>query len=142
MAMEAEVIVMSTPYIARELKDEYCLIAQKCTSCGVIIYPMKHKICPSCGQIQEERKEFRLNPRGKVVSYTVQYVPGPGAKEFTPPMILVVADLEGGGRISGILTDCAPETVKIGMPVKLELRSLYTVGGLDVYSHKFVPLGE
>jgi len=133
---------MSSPYVWRELKDEYRLIAQKCTSCGTIVYPMKHHICPGCGQIQRDRKELQLNPRGKVVTYTVQYIPGPGAKEFIPPMIFAVVDLEGGGRLSGILTDCPPEGVRIGMPVRLELRSVHTVNGLGVYSHKFVPVGE
>lgn len=57
-------------------------------------------------------------------------------------MIFAVVDLEGGGRLSGILTECSPEHVKIGIPVKLELRSVYTIKGLNVYSHKFVPLGE
>jgi len=133
---------MSDPFVWRELRDEYQLVAQRCSSCGVVIYPMKHKICPKCGEIQEETKEIKLNPHGKIVTYTVQYVPGPGAKEFGPPMILVICDLDDGGRINGILTDCAPDSVKIGMRVKLELRSLYTSNGLDVYSHKFTPIKE
>jgi len=131
---------MSNPILWREFKDEYRLVAQKCSSCGLVVYPMKHKICPKCGKVQEEEIEVGLNPYGNVVTYTIQYVPGPGAKEFVPPMILVVCDLEGGGRISGVLTDCAPENVKIGMRVKLELRSFYTINGLDVYSQKFTPV--
>jgi uncharacterized OB-fold protein len=54
-------------------------------------------------------------------------------------MILVVCDLEGGGRISGVLTDCVPEDVRVGMPVKMELRSFYKINGLEVYSQKFTP---
>jgi uncharacterized OB-fold protein len=85
---------------------------------------------------------MELNPRGRVVSYTVQFVPGPGAKEFNPPMILVVVDLDGGGRINGILTDCSTEEVRIGMQVRLVPRSVFTSNGLDVYSHKFTLLRE
>jgi uncharacterized OB-fold protein len=133
---------MSNPLVWRESKDEYRLTAQKCKYCGLVIYPMKHKICPRCGKVQDEICEVELNPRGRVVTYSIQYVPGPGAKDFAPPMILVVCDLEGGGRISGILTDCPPESVQIGMPVKMELRSFYTINGLEVYSQKFTPIRD
>jgi acyl-CoA-associated DUF35 OB-fold domain-containing protein len=50
-----------------------------------------------------------------------------------PPTVMVSADLEGGGRFYGQLTDCDPATVGFDMPVELCFRRIHEGEGFISY---------
>jgi uncharacterized OB-fold protein len=53
---------------------------------------------------------------------------------------MAVADMEGGGRFYGQVTDCDPARVKIGTPVELTFRRFHQGGGFYNYFWKLRPL--
>ena len=57
-----------------------------------------------------------------------------------PPVTLAVVDFEGGGRLMCYMTDRDPDDIKVGLPVKMTFRKLYTVGGINNYWWKCQPL--
>jgi len=52
---------------------------------------------------------------------------------------MISADLEGGGRFYGQLTDCDPATVGFDMPVELCFRRIHEGEGFISYFWKFRP---
>jgi len=51
-----------------------------------------------------------------------------------------MVDFEGGGRMMCDVTDRNPEQVRVGMPVEMTFRKLYTVGGIHNYWWKARPV--
>ncbi len=121
----------------REYPQRYRLEAAKCTKCGKILYPPR-LICPECGA-----REFvpEVLPRdGKIVTFTIVRVPPAGFTEQTPLPIAIV-ELSNGVRLMVQIGDIEdPESIEIGMPVRLEFRRISWDGeaGLIFYGHKAV----
>lgn len=121
----------------REYPQRYRLEASKCTKCGKILYPPR-LICPECGA-----REFvpEILPRdGKVLTYTIVRVPPAGFTEQSPLSIALV-ELSNGVRLMVQIGDVEdPETVEIGMPVRLEFRRISWDGeaGVIFYGHKAI----
>lgn len=122
----------------REFPQRYRLEAAKCSGCDKILYPPR-LVCPSCGS-----RDFspEVLPRtGKVVSFTIVRVPPAGFTEQTPLPIALV-ELDNGVRLMVQIGDVEdPDTVEIGMPVRLEFRRVSWDGeaGVIFYGHKAVP---
>lgn len=132
--VETEVIKAFTglPVTAREEAQALRLHGQRCRACGAVQYPRRH-LCWSCSG--KEFEEHRLSRRGKVFTFTKDHlVPSPD-----PPVIMVAADLEGGGRFYTQLTDCDPAEVGFEMPVELTFRRFHEGGELANYFWKFRP---
>lgn len=121
----------------REFPQRYRLEAAKCTECSKILYPPR-LVCPECGG-----REFadEVLPRdGKVVTFTVIRVPPAGFTEQTP-LPLALVELTNGVRLMVQIGDVEdPETIEIGMPVRLEFRRISSDGeaGVIFYGHKAV----
>ena len=128
----------SIPRTWRERKPHYLLEATKCKSCGKIHYPPR-VVCDKCGSRNLER--IKLSDKGKVVSYTVQYVVLDGFRDYAP-IIYAIVELSEGVRVLAPLTDIKPENVKTGLKVKAVLRKVSEDGklGLIRYAIKFKPL--
>jgi len=129
---------MFSPAIAwREYPQRYRLEAARCTKCGKILYPPR-LVCPQCGA---RTFETVVLPReGKVLTYTVVRVPPTGFSEQTPLPIALV-ELANGVRVMVQIADVAdPESLTIGMPVRLEFRRINSDGeaGVIFYGHKAV----
>jgi uncharacterized OB-fold protein len=56
------------------------------------------------------------------------------------PNVIVIADLEGGGRIYGQLTDRDPKAVSVGMDVEMTFRKYHEGSGFHNYSWKVRPV--
>jgi len=121
----------------REFPQRYRLEAEKCASCGAIHYPPR-LVCAECGA-----REFTavVLPRdGKVVTFTIVRVPPAGFTEQSPLSIALV-ELSNGVRIMVQIGDVEdPESIEIGMPVRLEFRRVSSDGeaGVIFYGHKAV----
>jgi len=122
----------------REFPQRYRLEAAKCTVCGKVHYPPR----AACSQCGARTFETIVLPRdGKVVTFTVVRVPPAGFTEQTPLPIALV-ELAEGVRVMVQIGDVAdPESLEIGMPVRLEFRRISWDGeaGLIFYGHKAVP---
>jgi len=57
-----------------------------------------------------------------------------------PPPIMASADLDGGGRFYGQLTDCDPAAVAFGTPVELCVPRIHEGEGIMKYFWTFWPL--
>lgn len=135
--VETEVIraFTSVPTMVREERQNLRLYGQRCEDCGAICYPRRH-LCWQCAS--PRLAEHRLARRGRVFTFTKDHlVPNPD-----PPTIMVVADLEGGGRFYAQLTDCDPARVEVGLPVELTFRRIHEGEGLVNYFWKFRPVGR
>ena len=105
----------------------------QCDECQTI-YFIKSARCKKCGCENFSRKE--MQERGTIYALTHEhYFPS-----SFPPVIMVVIDLDGGGRITVQMTDdmYADEKnkVKIGVRVKLGLRKMMENGIKPGYFYK------
>ena len=122
----------SVPTMVREERQDLRLYGQKCADCGAVSYPRRH-LCWQCSS--KNLGEYRLSRRGKVFTFTRDHlIPSPD-----PPTVMVSADLEGGGRFYGQLTDCDPAAVTFEQPVELCFRRIHEGEGIINYFWKFRP---
>ncbi len=71
-----------------------------------------------------------------VTTYTVDRL----AYTPSPPMLMVVLDFDGGGRMRCQLTDAAEDEVGIGLRVEMTFRRLVTAAGVHNYFWKARPV--
>jgi len=98
-------------------------------------------VCAGCGGRDFER--VNLPDRGTVETFTVIRVGQSGFNDLVPYPIGVV-ELDGGVRIQCQITDCSPEEIEIGMPVRIEFRKVKEDGeaGLICYGYKALPVRD
>lgn len=119
------------------------LIGSHCKSCGDYFFP-KTFTClnPDCKDKKVE--EVTLSRRGKIWSYTILYYPPPPpfvAPDPFEPTPIAEVEIPEGLKIIGMMEDCEPEKVKIGMEVELITGKLYTdKEGNDIIGWKFRPV--
>ena len=94
---------------------------QRCNGCGHVYFPPR-PFCPSCGS----RHVSVIKATGKAVlwSYVIHHRPVPG---FKPPYAIAVVQLAEGVKMMTNIVNCDPNSVKIGMAVKVVF--LPTEGG-------------
>ena len=122
----------------REFPQRYRLEASQCSVCSKVLYPPR-VACPACGG--REFATVTLPRTGKILTFTVVRVPPAGFTEQSPLPIALV-ELENGIRVMVQIGDVEnPDTLHIGMPVRLEFRRISWDGeaGVIFYGHKAVP---
>jgi uncharacterized OB-fold protein len=90
------------------------LLYQECPVCGNRqFYP--RALCIACGADPEWAE---ASGRGTVHTYTIvrQYSAPPFKDEL--PYVVAVIELDEGVKMIGNVTDCAVDTVRVGMPVE------------------------
>ena len=92
------------------------LYFQRCGACGTKrFYP--RALCPSC--LSSATAWVRASGRGTVYSFSVTHQnQAPGFREELP-YVLAVVELEEGVHLMTNVVGCAPETVRIDMPVEV-----------------------
>ncbi|MGD8414332.1 MAG: Zn-ribbon domain-containing OB-fold protein [Candidatus Latescibacterota bacterium] len=120
----------------REYPQRYRLEAGKCTGCGKVFFPPR-LICDKCRG--EQFEAVTLPSDGKLVTFTAIHVPASNFKDEAP-IAYAVVELEDGTRISSQVTDCSPDDLKAGDPVRLEFRRVQHDGesGILCYGYKAV----
>ena len=117
------------------------LWGSRCKKCGTPIYPIQ-RVCvnPDCGAIDEMEDYCFADRKGTLFTYTADLL----AYSINPPAIYGVLDFEGGGRFWFDIADCAPESLKVGMPMEMTFRIKYVEHGRGVstYSWKAAPVME
>ncbi len=118
----------------KEKKQNLQLYGTRCKKCGTFAYP-RRRVCLKCSA-KDEYEDAKLPRKGKIYTLAKDYLfPNPDL-----PTVMAVADMEGGGRFYGQMTDCDPARVKIGMPVELTFRKINEAGGINNYSWKIRPV--
>jgi len=117
----------------KEKKQNLQLYGTRCKKCGTFAYP-RRRVCLKCSA-KDEYEDVKLPRRGKIYTLAKDYLfPNPD-----PPTVMAVADMEGGGRFYGQVTDCDPAQVEIGMPVELTFRKFHQGEGFYNYFWKLRP---
>ena len=99
-----------------EALQRHELYIQKCRECGDTRY-YPRALCTSCMSANTEW--VKCSGRGKVYTFTTTYQnQTPGFRESLP-YIMAYVELDEGVKMLTNLVDCAPEQVKIGMPVEV-----------------------
>jgi uncharacterized protein len=110
---------LTAPYWAAANEKRFVL--PRCVDCGKHhFYPRAR--CPHCGSTRIEWAA--ASGRGTVYTYTViQRAPSPAFAADVPYVVATIALAEGPHLMSNV-TGCAPDAVRIGMPVKVAFREL------------------
>jgi uncharacterized OB-fold protein len=92
------------------------LYVQRCRDCGTKrFYP--RALCPAC--LSSATEWVRASGRGTVYTFTVTYQnQAPGYRDALP-YVLAMVELAEGVRLMTNVVECAPETVRVGMPVEV-----------------------
>jgi uncharacterized OB-fold protein len=128
---------MQVPRFWREIPKRYRLEAGKCTQCGFVSFPQR-LICSECGG--KKFVKTNLSGKGKLVTFTIIRVAPEGFGDQVPYAVGIV-ELAEGIRIMAQITDCDPETLKIGDRLTTKFRRINEEGktGAIMYGYKFVP---
>ena len=114
---------------------KHALLAAVCTKCGTRQMP-PGRVCLSCHSVDAQREESMEQVAGTVVSSTVDRL----AFSPSPPILLVVVDFDGGGRLRCELTDATEADAVIGSRVEMTFRRTVTARGIHNYFWKARPL--
>jgi hydroxymethylglutaryl-CoA synthase len=109
----------------------------KCNKCGTVTFPIQ-RVCYNC----HARDDYTAYPvsrlQGQVFTFSRDNLAG---RSDDPTVVQTVAELgEEKVRFYGMMTDCLPSDVKLGMPVGLTFRRIYEGMGMHNYFWKCRPL--
>jgi uncharacterized OB-fold protein len=123
----------------REIPQRYRYEAAKCTGCGAVYFPPR-LVCAECKGRTFEK--VVLANTGKVETFTVIRV-APCDFVDEAPYPVGIIELDDGVKIQCQINDCPIDSLKIGMPVRIEFRKVKEEGeaGILCYGFKAVPMG-
>jgi uncharacterized OB-fold protein len=89
---------------------------QRCQQCGYYLHPPT-VLCPRCHSKNLAYEE--VSGRATVHTFTVNHQPWMPVPEL--PFVLAIVDIpeQDGLRLTTVIVHCAPEAVRIGMPVRV-----------------------
>ena len=117
----------------KELKQDIRLYGSRCEACGLVQYPQA-LVCVGC-QTRDRMADAKLAKTGTVFTFTIDNL----AQVAEHPMAMVVADLDGGGRIYLQGNNCAEGEIAVGARVRLTFRRLHEAAGNRNYFWKVMP---
>lgn len=129
--------------VVKYWRDESWLLplyGMKCNKCGVLQYPVR-RVCTNCGE-KDNYQEVKLARKGKVFTFTHDYLLGPGnfPSDGINPTSRVLVELDDGCRIWLEMTDHEIEEVNIGIPVELTFRLLHQKSDYPFYGWRARPV--
>jgi len=126
---------VAAPPAQRRADWKFGLVAARCTRCGTRSLP-PGRVCPRCHAMDDMAPEPLADVPATVTTYTVDRL----AYTPSPPMLMVVLDFDGGGRMRCQLTDAAEDEVRAGLRVEMTFRRLVTAAGVHNYFWKARPV--
>ena len=134
------------PSLLTESGGEPRLIGSECTRCGVITFPQQTS-CPSCTSLEVRNR--LLGREGTLWSWTIQCFPPKSPPyalddpERFEPYGVGYVELPGEVRVESLLTVADPDSLRIGMPMRLTLiPAPGTANGLVTFAFAPVEEGE
>jgi 3-hydroxy-3-methylglutaryl CoA synthase len=129
------------PSIAKLWREEKSVIrfyGMKCRKCGTISYPIS-RCCVECGA-KDDFEEVKLGYRGKIYTFTIDYLVSPGnyIGDGAHPHCVAVVDLDGGGRVLFEVTDTLTDFKGIECDAEVErtFRLLFEKNNFRYYGWK------
>ncbi len=119
------------PPSARSQEWKFGLVGSRCTACSHVHMPAQ-RVCSNCRTVDEMEPVRLAEQLGTVATFTVDRL----AFSLSPPVINIVLDLDGGGRLICQATDADPADVAIGTRMEMTFRRLYTAHGVHNYFWK------
>ena len=120
----------------RERNSSLRCYGSKCRKCGHTTFPIQ-RVCYHC-RSKDEFDEVRISDRGGMVfTFTRDNIAG---RSDDPVVIQTVADIDGGVRFYGLMTDCDPSKVELKMQVDMTFRRFYDGAGFHNYFWKLRPI--
>ncbi len=95
------------------------LVLQRCKRCGTVQHRPR-ALCVTC--LSDEIEHFVASGRGSVWTFTVTEQNQVPPFRDAVPYVLAYVELEEGPRLLTNVVGCAPEAVRIGMPVRVDFR--------------------
>ncbi len=134
--------VPALPELFTWSEDGVHLLSARCHSCGTYFFPMYHEQHkPGCSR--EGIEEVLLHNKGKLASYTIQYyMPPPPFKtdRDITPYIIGLVEFPEGIQIAGIVIDCTPDRLQVGVGMQTTTFTLYRdQEGQDIVTWAFRP---
>jgi 3-hydroxy-3-methylglutaryl CoA synthase len=124
----------SAPAARRSEHWKFGLVGSQCTACDQRFLPPQ-RVCLDCGAADVMVPNSFADVPARVATFTIDYL----AYSPSPPVIAAIVDFEGGGRLPCELTDVDPGSLRVGQPVTMTFRRLYTAGGIHNYFWKARP---
>lgn len=125
---------VAAPPAQRRAAWKFGLVAARCTRCGTRSLP-PDRVCQQCHAVDEMVPEPLADVPATVTTYTVDRL----AYTPSPPMLMVVLDFDGGGRMRCQLTDAGEDEARIGLRVEMTFRRMVTATGVHNYFWKARP---
>jgi 3-hydroxy-3-methylglutaryl CoA synthase len=111
--------------------------AGRCRKCGLLAFPVQ-RVCYGCNAKDDFDEESIAHLEGEVFTFTRDNLAG---RSDDPVVIQTVAELgKDKVRFYGMMTDCEPSEVQVGMPVGLTFRRIYEGAGMHNYFWKCRPV--
>ncbi|MBO0682097.1 MAG: Zn-ribbon domain-containing OB-fold protein [Candidatus Dormibacteraeota bacterium] len=130
MKIVPELTDLTRPYW--EAAREGRLVVQRCGACGRLRHPPLHR-CPHCHATEVEWTP--VEGRGTVYTFTVVEHPTHAALKEAVPYVVALVELAEGPRILTNIRGCPPESVRVGMPVRVTFEKVDEVTTLP----QFIP---
>jgi len=110
--------------------------ASRCKQCGCIVFPVQ-RICYDC-RSKDDYEEVRISEKiGEIFTFTRDNL---GGRSDDPVIVQTVAEMEGGLRFYGLMTDCDPDSIDLGTRVELTFRRFHEGAGFHNYFWKLRPV--
>lgn len=116
---------------------KYHLVASQCDACGTRHLPPARS-CVSCGQVDRMSAVPMADVPATVTTFAVDKL----AYTPSPPLVAVVLDFDGGGRLRCQLADADAGSLAVGDRVEMTFRRMTTVRGIHNYFWKARPVPE
>lgn len=91
------------------------LVLQRCARDGFFYYPRSH--CPKC--LGRDWKWQPVSGRGVVHAFTIDRIGHDPAQRSRVPLAIAVIELDEGPRMTANVVGCAPEAIRVGLPVEV-----------------------
>jgi len=109
----------------------------RCRHCGLLAFPVQ-RICYGCNVKDDFDEESIANLQGEVFTFTLDNLAG---RSDDPVVVQTVAEMGPDKvRFYGMMTDCSPSEVKVGLPVDMTFRRIYDGAGMHNYFWKCRPV--
>ena len=124
----------AAPPSLRESAWKHALVASRCTECDRTSLPPQ-RVCPACGSVDTQEPVPVSDRRATVATVTIDRL----AYSLSPPVVMAVVDIDGGGRLVAEVTDAGPDEVRIGTRLEPTFRRIATSEGIHNYFWKLRP---
>jgi len=127
----------AAPPMHRRRSWKYRLEGVRCDACGSVTTP-PGPACASCGSLDGGKPVSLRDREARVVSVTQDRLTTMPEAEVA----LVVADVDGGGRLTAYATDVVAADVAVGHRMRPTFRRLWTTDAIHNYFWKLRPWEE